>query len=61
MFCIIGFLIIYVFILFIIVLGIFGFEGNIGLLELFYNWCRRKIGYFVLEEIFCEDIFDVEY
>jgi len=61
MFCTIGLSIIYALILFTTILGIFGPEGNTGSLEPFYNWCRRKIGCPVQEEIPCEDITGPEY
>lgn len=55
MFCTIGLSIIYALIMFTTILGIFGPEGNTGSLEPFYNWCRRKTGRPMQEEIPCDD------
>lgn len=56
MFCTIGLSIIYALILFTTILGIFGPEGNTGSLEPFYDWCKRKVGEPVEEEIPCEEM-----
>lgn len=56
MFCTIGLSIIYALILFTTILGIFGPEGNTGSLQPFYDWCKRKVGEPVEEEIPCEEM-----